>query len=1189
MHKRSHGGERPNTGSLGKKILYALAAVVVLLGLIYFVATSSAFVKAVILPKVAQSIHGTITVEHAGVHPFSSINLSKLEVKGAATVPVITADEVHVRYSLMKILRGKIYVDEIALVNPVIQIVKEPDGSSNIDPLMKKGEAEPQKKKNKSEVRIENISLKNGTVRYSEKGKDGSSRSAEFKNLNVALDKLGNALSGTLKLDSDLALQESQGQTNSSLQGKVAGSYQITLDDELLPDVIKGETDLNISRAEGAFADAVGLKASLKADVTPTEVRQLALDLARNGQNLGQIHAQGPLDLNKKEGHVKLEIASLDRNVLEMATAGKNWKFGQSTINSTNQIDLSQNGEFVAAAGTLAGKKISITQNGSTTPELDLNLDYHANVNLAEKSAILQKLTLTGDSQGKPLVRGSLDRQMNLTWGQSLQGFREAAFTLGVTNLSLTDWHPLTPTNISSGLMNVTLALVAQQDGKILNIDLASEVKNLTINSGTNTLRDTQVALSAKGVLEQFTAANLNSFELLLKQNNERVLQANGAIRYDLKSKDLTGQTSADVLVPRFLAVYPLAEAKARSGTMKISASFTDSNGRQKASGNITIEDFAGNLKQYQFDKFQAGFDYNIEIVDRVLQIHRAAATVTQNYNTGGSLDIAGKFNLDKKSGQLSFKTVDLNENTFRPFLAPSLGENQLVSIALNTTGEATYDPAGESALKTEVKVTNWVVKDKEGKLPKTPLALTVNIDGSLKKELLDLRQFLVQLTPTPRAGNAFLLKGNLDLAKTNAQASTLTLSSEGLDVTTYYDLFAGESTNQAQAQKTSTPVPATAPATAPQGEQKEPEAMNLPVQNLTANLKFDRVYLRDIAISNWTGTVAIQSNMVAVKPFKLQLNGAPIDFSGNFNVGVPGYQYTIALSGDRIPLEPLANSFSADQNGQLKGDLFAQMNVSGSGVTGANLQKTLQGNAYFSATNMNYRILGPRLNRILVPIALVLRTPELTNTPINFVNVKTDMGGGKVTIQELIAQSEAFVAQSKGVVQLAAVLTNSPLNLPLELSLRRSLAEKARVLPPNTPPDAKYAKLPTFVDVRGTLGKPVPDIKETELLKMGIQTAANLGLGGKDLGKVAEGLGILQGQGDTNKTAGEKVEGLVSGIGSLLSKKANTNAPAANASNPPAQASTNSPPAQTNTNQPAPKQKINPLDLLKGLQRKNP
>ena len=70
------------------------------------------------------------------------------------------------------------------------------------------------------------------------------------------------------------------------------------------------------------------------------------------------------------------------------------------------------------------------------------------------------------------------------------------------------------------------------------------------------------------------------------------------------------------------------------------------------------------------------------------------------------------------------------------------------------------------------------------------------------------------------------------------------------------------------------------------------------------------------------------------------------------------------------------------------------------------------------------------------------------------------ELGGGNVKLSRFTAQSEAFEARTQGVIPIAEVLTNSPLNLPVEFALRRSLAEKASLLPPNTPTNATYARL---------------------------------------------------------------------------------------------------------------------------------
>ena len=95
--------------------------------------------------------------------------------------------------------------------------------------------------------------------------------------------------------------------------------------------------------------------------------------------------------------------------------------------------------------------------------------------------------------------------------------------------------------------------------------------------------------------------------------------------------------------------------------------------------------------------------------------------------------------------------------------------------------------------------------------------------------------------------------------------------------------------------------------------------------------------------------------------------------------------------------------------------------------------------------------------------------------------------------------------------------------------------------MPANTPPDAAYAALPTFVTVKGTVGAPKSDFKE--LAVGGILLKTGVG--------VAEGLGV---------NVGEKTGGILKGVGNLLTGQgtASTNVADTN------KAGTNTPPKRT-------------------------
>src|SRR2546426_9434932 len=108
----------------------------ILLIILYLVATSAVFLKSVILPRVGKSMNATITVSDVSICPFSRIVLKDLKVVPTGKEPLLTAPEIRARYSLFKIISGNVKVDEVVIGAPVVQIVKNPDGTSNLDPIL---------------------------------------------------------------------------------------------------------------------------------------------------------------------------------------------------------------------------------------------------------------------------------------------------------------------------------------------------------------------------------------------------------------------------------------------------------------------------------------------------------------------------------------------------------------------------------------------------------------------------------------------------------------------------------------------------------------------------------------------------------------------------------------------------------------------------------------------------------------------------------------------------------------------------------------------------------------------------------------------------------------------------------------------------------------------------------------------
>jgi hypothetical protein len=381
-------------------------------------------------------------------------------------------------------------------------------------------------------------------------------------------------------------------------------------------------------------------------------------------------------------------------------------------------------------------------------------------------------------------------------------------------------------------------------------------------------------------------------------------------------------------------------------------------------------------------------------------------------------------------------------------------------------------------------------------------------VDGGMTPALLTLRQVALQLSPTDRAKNELQLSGRMDLSHTNAYSGALTLRAESLDVTPYYDLMGKRSTN------TAPPAGSTPPSGVP-GPVVEPEALVFPLQDLKVDARIDRLYLHELAVSNWLANATVNGGRIRVATNQLTLNGAPVSLRADLDLGVKGWTYDVALRADKVPLEPLANTFSPDTRGQYQGLLLCDAQVKGAGITDAGIRSNLAARIDFSFTNAIIQLSGAKARALLVPVSTLLRLPELQHSPLNWVWVQSDARNGAIRLTRAEVQSAAFEARTEGAIPLATVLTNSPLNLPVEFALRRFLAEKAGLMTALPARNTNYVTLPQFATVKGTLGQPKSDLNAPVisglLLKSGVALAESLGVKvAPQTGDLLKGLGNL-------------------------------------------------------------------------------
>src|SRR6185295_10953760 len=159
---------------------------------------------------------------------------------------------------------------------------------------------------------------------------------------------------------------------NGTVEGALKGNFDFTLTPDLKPGSVQGSAQLKVSRAVGAFSDLADLGADLKCEVTPTDIKQLALQFQKASNSLGELRVSGPFDVEKTEGRVKVELLSLDKRLLNLFGVTRGLDFGSTAVSSTNEIQLANAGSLITAVGRFNANQFQLTRSNQTTPTLDL-------------------------------------------------------------------------------------------------------------------------------------------------------------------------------------------------------------------------------------------------------------------------------------------------------------------------------------------------------------------------------------------------------------------------------------------------------------------------------------------------------------------------------------------------------------------------------------------------------------------------------------------------------------------------------------------------------------------------------------------------------------------------------------------------------------------------------------------------
>lgn len=1158
-----------------------LGLAVLLLGVLlvgaYLVLTSNAALQALVLPRVGAALNARLSADTIALRPFSEVRLTGLEITPTGGPRLLRAAEVTVRYHLGSLLRGRYVIPEIRLDRPELDIQVTRDGRSNLDPLLARPAGPAPAAAPTPEVDLGALELRGGSLTYCVEDPAGGRQCSTVTNLDLRLTGLKNGATAQLQLQALIAqVNTHPGGTSDTLRARWQTDARIGLNQKLALEQVEADLRATVTEATGALALADKLTATLALALTPEELRQGRLRFERDGQSLGEVRLSGPLQLARREGRITYQITSIGRAALALVGAPWGLDFGDTALSGSGFVDVRQSGQRLITSVSLEARQFSLRQAGRATPPLDLQFELRGNADLQEQTAYLERLTLSARAGDRDLLTLASQRAINLAWNRNEpRAAAPATVHLALQDLRLPEWRAWLPTNLLDGVVNLRATLTSAQDGRNLTLDFTNTLRQVSFASGDPGLRDLGADLTGRLVVRDFRQLSLEQLDAELLERSEPLSRARASAALDLWEWSGSAQVNLEGELPVLLARHPVPELEFARGRLRVSALANWAAARRSASVTAFLSDLVGRVGGYRVEGYSAEFEVSGDLAGDKLTLRRLGLSAREGTRSGGSGELTGVMDAAAQTAQFTLNVSGLNQTGLRPFLTQLPAGVDVAALTLNAGGELRHDARtrssgepgspeaflalfnslaegrGETTFRLEGSVPTLVLTNRARGKAGALNALAVQLDLTRRGQQFALGTNWLELPPTTRAvTNRLLLSGTLDLAPTNPAPATLTLRAPALDLTPLLDLA-----GLGEAQQ-SPPEP---------GPETEPPPVALPVRQLTADLQVDRLHLRDLTVRDWVARAEIRDGRVRLTPCTLRLEDAPASATLTLDLTRPGYVYEVGLEASRVHLGPLVDAFAPEYAGKIQGDLNARLQLSGAGVTGPNLQRHLRGTAAFATTNLNFQIVTPRARKLLTVLATALRLEDLANSPLTLLSAQMDLGEGLVHIRPFVAASDAFWATAEGVVRLAPVLTNSPLELPVQLALREDLARQIKLV--NLTPSARtnFLTLPPLVKIAGTLGAPETQIDKLRLTAL---LAGSVGgaLGGT-AGNALQGVGgLLQGN----------VESAVGALGNLLPgarPPASTNAPSA----------TNAPPA---TNPPAARPNV--LDLLDGLRRRN-
>ena len=1095
---------------------------VVILVVACMVIGSSFFVRSVVLPIVEKSMMAKVSVGKVSFSPLSGIELQDLDFSPADQETMVSAKRASVQYSLGDIIGGTIKLNQLHLENPTVTIVEREDGSSNLSDWL--DSLPPSPDAPLPIMDLNDLDVSNGTIVYRKMDSSLAGSQVEVALSKAHVSRIGQDLSGSINLESLIRMVKLNGDSNDQeelLSTQITLKGDLDLNDVLFPKKSALSGTMSVQSTSPDYTDLMGVGGVIALSVLPDSIEEASVRFSKNGQSAGSVELSGPMNFNSLDGDLQLVLGGLNRQFLNLAGAIVGLDFGDTVIDGTLSCVLTKGASQVAVSAVTTAKDFSLAMGGMALPEMDTELKMVALYDAEQESVLIREWNVKASNDGKTWLDGSIDKPVTLSWGLNRQNFQDSTFQLKIKQMDLLPWNSILGAIVQQGELNANLDMAFLQQGNRIQANLQGEVSKANFLVNDTTLNDQRIKLEAGLTIQDYIRLEVDHSNLEWSSSSEEVLASfSSSGSYHLDKPGLQFQMDATGNLPLLSSLLPTDGMVVEKGEGKIAARIQQ---RQEGwSGNLqtAVSGYTGSFAGVSFQQYSVELGADGSLQGETFRLGNTQVAFKEGYDLGGSIGVSGELDLSAMKGTFNIQSSDLNRRALQPLLGKNSDEGPFKDVSLNLEGVLDLDLSAGSSFQGKLDIADLQYQDPATKTTRK-LMTELGWDLGWTAEQLDIRNGNLKLSPTARAGNTVKVSGHLPLKPSLSSKGVLNVDSASLDLTPYMDLFMSPTETN-----TGSPAPDTqdkeeSVTAAPSAN--EPKPLEVPLGEFDAHVEIGKLFARELSVQDFKSRMLWQTNTLHLEPLSMQVNDGPVQASLLMDFTQPDWEYKVNFDAQNVPVQAITDTLDPANKGKVSGLVFAKGDWSGAGLTEPSLQRNLSGSMSLQYKDANIELVSPTIRLLMSPITALLRLPELMKTPISGLEANMSVQNQTLSLKDTKVLSDAFQVHTGGEIPLANVLTNSVLNLPVEFHLERSIAKKSNLIPSSAPKDTPFVKLPDFVKLQGTFGKPETKTDKLVLSGLLVKSAAGLPLNvGEGAVNALKGVGNFL-VGDSGEKEGEE------------------------------------------------------------------